>query len=119
VAAKHSALVDACVGYIHARGGMATKLQAGRVRVGGRWVHMSKSGWPDIVAVWPEFSWARLAELGDKSKALTTGRFLGIEVKTGKDTLSPVQRATHEELTRRGAMVLVVRDVQDLEAALA
>lgn len=119
MAAKHSALVNACVDYIHARGGMATKIQAGRVRVGGRWVHMSKGGWPDIVAIWPTRPTTFSTSTATVEFARQAGRFLGIEVKTGKDTLSPVQRATHEELERRGALMVVVRDVKDLEAALA
>jgi hypothetical protein len=102
MAARHSALVNACVDYINARGGMATRLQAGRVRVGGRWVHMSKSGWPDVIGLIPP-----------------VGRFLAVEVKVGRDTLSPVQRTTHAELEKRGALVVTVRDLKDLEAALA
>jgi hypothetical protein len=102
MAARHSALVNACIAYVQARGGMATRLQAGRVRVGGRWVHMSKSGWPDVIGLIPP-----------------VGRFLAVEVKVGRDTLSPVQRTTHEELQRRGALVVTIRDIKDLEAALS
>lgn len=55
-----------------------------------------KTGLPDILAVFPP-----------------TGKFLGVEVKTGKDRLSDSQIGTHINVRRMGGVVLVVKDLDD------
>src|SRR6185436_6043614 len=59
----------------------------------------SKAGLPDILAILPP-----------------SGRTLLIEVKTGKDQLRPVQIAFLEQSRSCGAMVLMVKDYDDLLA---
>lgn len=128
----HGDLVTACVDYITARGGMATKLQSGRVRVGNRWVHMSKSGWPDVVGVWPEVVRAEFSNVtvngvpattiswtSTDGHGLSVGRFIAIEVKTGSGAVRKNQRQIHDELRKRGALVVTVRNIGELEKALA
>lgn len=46
------------------------------------------------------------------------GRMIGIEVKTGRTTLTPDQRAFIEELRTRGAIAGVIRSLDDLEEIL-
>lgn len=41
------------------------------------------------------------------------GRYLGIEVKTGKDRLSAVQVGFHDTARKAGAVILVVKDFED------
>lgn len=55
-----------------------------------------KSGQPDIVGVLPP-----------------KGKYLGIEIKTGKDKLSDVQIAFHKQARDAGALILVVKDYED------
>lgn len=55
-----------------------------------------KSGTPDITGILPR-----------------GGRFLGIEVKTGKDRLRPAQHGFHANARRMGAAILVVKDFDD------
>ena len=56
----------------------------------------SKSGVPDICAILPP-----------------RGRYVGIEIKTGKDRLRPEQIGFHESVGKVGARVLVVKDWED------
>lgn len=67
----------------------------GRVRAS----RVSMPGFPDIVAV-------------------VNGRFIGLEVKARKGRLSPDQIACHEVLRDAGAVVTVVRSVDDVIVAL-
>jgi hypothetical protein len=43
------------------------------------------------------------------------GKFIGIEIKAGKDRMSEFQETFKEEIEKRGAVYLVVRNLQDLE----
>lgn len=56
----------------------------------------SKSGVPDICAILPP-----------------GGRYVGIEIKTGKDRLRPEQIGFHQSVGKVGAVVLVVKDFED------
>jgi hypothetical protein len=53
-----------------------------------------KTGQPDIVGIF-------------------NGRYLGIEVKTGKDRLSEGQVSFHLQARKSGALILVVKDFPD------
>lgn len=55
-----------------------------------------KSGVPDICAILPP-----------------GGRYVGIEIKTGKDRLRPEQIGFHSSVGKVGAVVLVVKDYED------
>jgi hypothetical protein len=49
----------------------------------------------------------------------SAGRFLAIEAKVGKNTPTPEQRAFLDGIHRAGGVALVIRDVAELNAALA
>lgn len=53
-------------------------------------------GLPDIIAIMPP-----------------DGRFLGIEVKTGKDVVSPSQEAFRQHTELMGGTVMIVKDTED------
>lgn len=55
-----------------------------------------KKGISDIIAILPPH-----------------GRFCGIEIKTGKDRLSPEQQGFIENIQRMGGIALVVKDYED------
>jgi len=55
-----------------------------------------KVGQPDIVGILP-----------------TSGTYLGIEIKTGKDRLSEGQLSFHSQARKAGATILVVSDFED------
>ena len=123
----HGSLVKACIELIKARGGMAFKLQTGILPVAGRFVHAGRPGAPDVVGVMPEKYMSMLqwrdgglvsAYSSGHQNGMTFGRFLAVECKTGTGRLSQVQQATHEELRKRGALVVTVRNIAELEAAL-
>lgn len=63
---------------------------------GGGFRPGAKTGLPDIVAILPP-----------------SGRHMGIEVKTGKDRLSPEQSGTLSNINRAGGIGIVVKDYQD------
>lgn len=62
-----------------------------------------KSGLPDIVGIfsaqWPLFA----------------GKFLGVEIKTGRDRLRPEQEGFHASARSVGAVILVVKDFADFQ----
>lgn len=65
-------------------------LPGGGFRPGG------KAGTPDIVGILPP-----------------TGKYFGVEVKTGKDKLRPEQIGFHKNARDAGALILVVKDFED------
>jgi Holliday junction resolvase len=50
--------------------------------------------------------------------AVKNGRYLGIEIKVGKDRLSIEQDAFHAMLRDKGCLVLVVKSIEDIIAAV-
>lgn len=63
----------------------------------------SKSGKPDVVGILP-------ALWGD---TMFQGKFLGVEVKTGKDRLRPEQEGFHFTARKLGAIIFVIKDFED------
>lgn len=63
-----------------------------------------KTGVPDILAVLP---------FGDHDELHPAGRFLGVEVKTGKDRLRPEQEGFHRSAISCGGIIMVVKDFED------
>lgn len=63
----------------------------------------SKSGKPDIVGILPAL-WG---------SSMYQGRFLGVEIKTGRDRLRPEQEGFHTQARKLGAVILVVKDFND------
>lgn len=71
--------------------------------VGGGLRPGSKSGVPDIIGISPAL-WGDIRH---------EGRFIGIEIKTGKDRLRPEQEGFHHTARKLGAIILVVKDYED------
>ncbi len=92
--ANHTALLKACEHYLHRRDAWTLRLRGG---LGMR------AGAPDLVAVLP---------------TATGPLFAGIECKTGSGRLSPAQVRERAALEAVGALHVVVRQVEDLDAAL-
>ena len=65
---------------------------------GGGYRSGSKSGIPDIIGILP-----------------VSGKFLGIEIKTGKDRLRPEQIGFHTTARKLGAVIMVVKDFNDFQ----
>ena len=63
----------------------------------------SKSGVPDIIGV-SSALWGDLCY---------QGKFIGVEIKTGKDRLRPEQEGFHHTARKLGAIILVVKDFED------
>lgn len=70
---------------------------------GGGFRPGSKSGIPDIIGILPA--------LGGNNRC--AGRFLGAEIKTGKDSLRPEQEGFHFTARKLGAVIFVVKDFDD------
>ena len=127
----HGSLVNAVIAYIGARGGYAFKVQTGVLPVAGRYVHAGKPGVPDVVGVWPTVLTPHMHVKATCEKCGTVseanfdgepdmiGRLIAVEVKTGTGRLSAVQKRVHAELEKRGALVVTVRNIGELEKALA
>lgn len=120
----HGSLVNAVIAYIGARGGYAFKVQSGVLPVAGRYVHAGKPGVPDVVGLIPR---GMLVTVGDglprwiqrgPDGKYVVGQLVAVEVKTGTGRLSAVQKRVHAELEKRGALVVTVRNIAELEEAL-
>ena len=64
--------------------------------LGGGFRPGGKAGTPDILGILTK-----------------TGRFLGIEIKSGRDRLRPEQIGFHKNAMDAGALILVVKDFED------
>lgn len=60
-----------------------------------RYIHGGITGGSDI------FAW------------LPNGKFLGVEIKTGKDRLSPIQEGFNAQIQMMGHLIFVVKDFND------
>jgi hypothetical protein len=98
---SESDLYKPILDYLHLCGIPATRKQSGVLHLGNRWVNMGEAGWPDIIGVLPP-----------------DGRFLGIEVKLPGEDLRRCQMARTAELREAGALMLVVRSIEDLAALI-
>jgi hypothetical protein len=131
MASAHGTLVNAVIAYLNARGGFAWKSASGVLPVGTRFVHTGTRGLPDVIGVWPVASRTEQPMIVQGSGLVsvtnatwyqygpTIGRLIAVEVKTGTGRLRRHQEAMHAELKSRGALVLVIRDIADLQKALA
>ena len=43
------------------------------------------------------------------------GKFLGVEIKAGKDKLSPEQKQFHEDLKEKGGISVIIRTYEDVK----
>jgi hypothetical protein len=100
--ATHTQLVTAVRGYLSAMRIPHTLSDAARCfNSKGQIVRRIDPNWPDITACAP-----------------SSGVLLAIEVKAGKDTLTPGQAHTLHLLYLAGALVVVARSVEDVEEVL-
>lgn len=91
------------------------------------WVLKPPAFWTTFPAGWGKFSGAMaqlLKRMGLKAGmpdilVFYAGECFGIELKTGKNTLTPEQRATHAKLEAAGVLVTVCRSVEDVMIILA
>ena len=115
----HSALVSACMAYLKLRRTPACRMYTGarlyteKDGSATRRTNPDMKGMPDIIACLPNGWWASIDGCW-----LNKGRTVWIECKTGKAVQAPHQKARAAEWQKAGALVLIVRSVADLEAAL-
>lgn len=69
----------------------------------------SKAGQPDIVGIYG----CKRVHLERELPCVLQGRYLGIEVKTGRDRLRPAQEGFIQTARNLGAIILVVKDYDD------
>lgn len=70
----------------------------------------------------PNTGWRRfdgLRGVSDLLGILPRGRFLAIEVKTGKGRLTQAQKEFITEINERGGLAFVARSIEDVERGLA
>lgn len=84
------------VEYLQAHDAMVFRMNAGKVRARNGFVQQAPPGTPDLLVVdrWGQAIW--------------------IEVKAPGGKLNPAQVAMHEQLERRGSVVVVATCVEDL-----
>lgn len=83
-----------------AMGAKCHRLNGGRVRVKGGWMHFDEDGTPDLLTVWPN------------------SKTLYVEVKKPGESPTAVQKLRHRELRNMGHSVVVCHSVDEfVEAA--
>ena len=87
--------------YLKMRNIPATRNHCGRVKVGGHWVNLGASGWPDILCCLPPH-----------------GFFLGLEIKKPGEELTGVQEKVKYDIKWAGGTVLRISSVQELDGIL-
>ena len=87
--------------YLELRNIPANRTNAGKVRIGGRYIKLGKTGWPDVTCCLPPH-----------------GFFLGLEIKKPGEELSGVQEKVKYDIEQAGGTVLVVSSVQELNEIL-
>ena len=97
----HTAMVAACVEYLTLHGIPAWKANTGAARYGDQFVRYGTPGMADVLFCLPP-----------------TGRLGCAEIKTGSGRLTPDQAAFHAHIRAAGGLLLVVRSLDDLIAAL-
>ena len=87
--------------YLKLRNIPANRNQAGKIKIGARWINLGKSGWPDVIAVLPPH-----------------GIFLGIEVKKPGEELSGKQEKVKYDIEQARGIVIMVTSVEELAEKL-
>lgn len=93
-------LTKAILKLLHLHGFMAWRNNTGAFKADKRFIRFGDKGSPDVMAI-------------DKS-----GRFYGIEVKTGKDKLRPDQAAWHENLKAHNGISIIAATIDDVVAEI-
>jgi len=83
--------------YLKLRNIPANRNNAGKIKIGSRWINLGKSGWPDIICCLPP-----------------SGIFFGIEVKKPGGVTSGRQDKIRHEIEQANGVVVVVRSVEEL-----
>jgi len=81
-----------------------------------RRINVGLPGSPDIIGILRSVTWRVHDDEGDHD--ITTGRFVGLEVKTGAAKLSDQQKNFHARATELGALICVVHSVDEAVAAI-
>ncbi len=111
---RESDILRACLDLLALAGIPAARLNAGTISTGKYRVRLAPAGWPDIVGCLPR----RPDCMGGDPCNRNCGRFLGVEVKRKNGRVRPAQKAWMSEIQAIGAVVLLIRDVKELEAWL-
>ena len=86
--------------YLKLRNILSWRNNSGQLKIKSYIINLSPKGSPDIIGILPN------------------GRFLGIEVKMPRESLTPDQNAFCRLLKDNGAAVFVARSVSDVEREL-
>lgn len=93
---KHSELVNNCLFFLSLNRIFAWQNNTGAAKIGNAFVQFGKKGSSDIIGILPD------------------GRFLGVEIKIGKDTQKPEQIIFQDRIERNGGIYILVRSIDDL-----
>jgi VRR-NUC domain len=83
----------------------------GSFRVGARFVRMGMKGTPDLVGWKTDQYSRRVGVMYDNAFMIPT--FIALEVKVGRDTLRPEQRAFLDKVRDAGGIAAEIRSVED------
>lgn len=89
---KHNELVDKCLFFLGLNKIFAWQNNTGAAKIGNAFVQFGKKGSSDIIGILPD------------------GRFLGVEIKIGKDTQKSEQIIFQDRIERNGGIYILVRD---------
>ena len=97
----HNELLKAAMEYLELRGVFAWPNNTGGAMVkGGHFMRFGTRGSPDIIGILPG------------------GRFLGVEIKVGRDRLSKAQHVFATHIRGAGGRFIECRQLEDIEEAL-
>jgi hypothetical protein len=109
---KEGDLVAAVIAYLNSRGAFAWRMNSGRTILRGkggkpRVIRLGRAGLPDVIGTMPA-----------RRDGWDTGRLIAVECKSPGQQPTALQAATHAELRKRGALVIVCHDLADVARAL-
>lgn len=93
---KHSKLISNALFFLSLNHIFSWQNNTGAAKIGDAFVQFGKRGSSDIIGILPD------------------GRFLGVEVKIGKDKQKPEQVIFQERIERNGGVYILIYDIQDL-----
>ena len=100
------------VTYLESLGAAVIRINSGAVKTDGRYTRFnSLPGCPDLLVCFPEVK-ARGFQTCEES------RFVAIEVKSARGTVTELQADAQAKLRRAGAVIVVARCVEDVRTAL-
>lgn len=92
-------VLKACIAYLESLDCYVLRTSAGVASIDGRTMAIGRAGLPDILVC-------------------KNGRFIAIECKAEKGTVSDAQQRQHEFIRRRGGIVIIPHSVAELRAGL-